>query len=820
MLTKFKFQPGINRETTDYSNTGRWFDCNLVRFREGMPEKMGGWTRVYNAQSAMSGVCRKMYPWTALNGNRYTALPTTSNFYVDNDSTIIDITPFRRTLTLGASPIATTNGQTYIEITDPNHGCAPGDFVVISGATAVGGIAASSINATLEISFIISSSVYRVNVSGTASSTTTGGGSAVVVSYLIKSATDDEAVSTGWGGGVWGGGATPNYYSAVTNPVTTDTATNTTVLGIPKTTITITTPTSHGAAIGDWLVLTGVASTGGILAGNLQAAIQIATVPTGTTLTAQITGTATSSVTGGGTCAITIYGAAANTGWGFGPTDENTITGLWSVDNYGEDLVACNRQADIVQVIPSGGIATTHPSNPTIITVTQTGHGYSTGMGVTLSGVPSVGGIPAIDLNGTKTITVVNANSYTFVSDTAATSAATSSTVAYSYLSTIYYWDLGSSRLVSLSRLGSAYAKKFMPYTATEVMVSDVNRHVLAFGCNPFDPTLPVDKMIIRWSDSNDPTNWDASSTTNTSGELRCSTGSYIVTAIQNREEVLVWTDTALYALSYGTGNYTFGLQLVGTGFDIIGPNSKAVIGTAAYWMGLNNFYTYNGAVSPLPCSVREYVFSDINRSFGNNVYCSMDSGNNEIIWLYPSAASEENDRYVIYNYLDGIWYYGQLARSAWMDRGQYTFPRAFSTDGYIYNHESGYDDGSVNPALPLNSYIESSPIEISDGDRYMFVSRIVPDVSFRDTSLTLSPQPVVNFTLKTQDFPGATIYDGDTRATQRQSGATLMVNRFTKQVFTRLRARSVILRVGSDGISVGWRLGTPRLDIRQDGRK
>lgn len=820
MLTKFKFQPGINRESTDYSNTGRWFDCNLVRFRDGLPEKMGGWTRVYSGQTAMSGVCRKMYPWSSLNGTKYTALPTTSNFYADNDSEIIDITPYRRTRTLLSNPIATTNGQIYIEITDVNHGCTVGDVVVISGATSVGGIGTTLLNTTHEVSQIISANVYRVNVAGTASSTATGGGSAVIVSYLIKAATVNDAVSTGWGGGVWGGGSTPLYYSAATNPIATDTVSNTTVGGIAKTTITVTTPTTHGATTGDWFVISGASAVGGVIAGYLSVAMQVASTPSATTMTAQITGTATSSVSGGGSCTITIYGAANNTGWGFGPTADNAITGLWSVDNYGEDLVACNRQSYVGQKISSGGIATTHPATPFIVTVTQNGHGYSTGMGVTISGAPSVGGIPAIDVNGTHVITVVDANTYTFVSATEATSTATSSTAAYSYLSTIYYWDIDTDRLVSLSRLGAAYEKKFIPYSATEVMVSDVNRHVLAFGCNPFDPTLPVDRMVIRWSDSNDPTNWDASDTTKTSGELRCSTGSYIVTAIQNREEVLVWTDIALYALNYGVGNYTFGLQLVGTGFDIIGPNSKAVIGTAAYWMGLNNFYTYNGAVSPLPCDVREYVFSDINRNFGNNVYCSMDSGNNEIIWLYPSAASEENDRYVIYNYLDNIWYYGQLSRSAWMDRGQYAYPRAFSTDGYIYNHESGCDDGSTNPATPLNAYIESSPVEVGDGDHYMFVNRLVPDVSFRDTPLSLSPEPVVKFTIKTQDFPGATIYDGNTRETQRATGATLMVNRFTKQLFARLRTRSVIFRVGSDGLGVCWRLGTPRLDIRQDGRK
>lgn len=326
--------------------------------------------------------------------------------------------------------------------------------------------------------------------------------------------------------------------------------------------------------------------------------------------------------------------------------------------------------------------------------------------------------------------------------------------------------------------------------------------------------------MLIRFSDSNDPTNWDASDTTKTAGELRCSAGSYIVTAIQNREEILVWTDLALYTMNYVGAPYTYGLQLVGTGFDIIGPNAKTVSGSTAYWMGFNNFYAYNGRVEPMPCTVRDYVFLNINRTQGNKVYCATDTGNNEIVWFYPSAGSEENDRYVIYNYAEQVWYYGALCRSAWIDRGPSTNPRAVCTSGYLFVHEVGYDDGSTTPATPITAYVESSPIEIEQGDRFGFVSRIIPDLTFRDTSLSISPEPVVKFIVKPQNFPGGETYAGNTREAQRGPAATLQVNRFTEQLFTRIRGRSMVIRVESDDLGVGWRMGAPRIDIKPDGRK
>lgn len=725
MLAKIKISPGINRDSTNYANTGGWFDCDYIRFRNGLPEKIGGWTKVYANQTALIGKCRKMYDWSNLVGNPYLAIPTNVKFYVDNSSNIIDITPLRRSLTLDNNPIATTNTSNTIVITDVNHGAIIGDYVTISGSSNVNGILTGEINKEFVISNVINANAYSVTTAGTATATGSGGGASVVAKYQFHPGTTTSVVFAGWGSGPWGG-------------------------------------------------------------------------------------------------------ISGSYGWGYGP--DTTITtyysGLWTVDNYGEDMIACPRDLTNGVMLGSNPISTTNTSNT--VTVTQTNHGLTSNTAIIIGGVDSaVGGIPAVQINGTHTITVVNANAFTFTTSNVATSTSSGGSSSVLYTSSLIYWDVTDTDgpAVSFSDLGSAYAKLYLPYVATEVMVSDQNRQVICFGCNPYDTTQGQDKMIVRWSDSSDPTNWDIADTTKTAGEQRLSSGSFIVTAAQNREEVLIWTDSSLFTMSYVGPPYGYGFNLVGSSFDIIGPNSKVIAGSVAYWMGTNNFYMYSGKIEPMPCTVRDYVFLDISIEDGDKVYCSSDTGNNEIIWFYPSesqgpAGSREIDRYVVYNYVEEAWYYGSLARTAWLDRRGHEYPRAVSPDGYLYNQESGFDDGSTTPASPINAYIQSSPIEIEDGNNFLFINRVIPDLTFRNSTTNNGDQPSVQFTIKPQDYPGAAIGAGDERTIARNSVATLNVNRFTNQVFTRLRARSVALRVESDVTGVSWRLGTPRFDMRQDGRK
>ena len=726
MLTKIQLQPGINRDNTNYANSGGWFDSNFVRFRNGMPEKIGGWTKIYANQTALIGICRKLYDWSDNVGTQYLACPTNIKFYVDNSSNIIDITPLRRSLTLENDPITTVDTSGEIAITDVNHGCVVGDRVTLSGSSDVNGILAAEINAEHVITEIVDVDNYKVVTSGTATSSGSGGGASIVAKYQFHPGITSQSVFVGWGSGPWGG-------------------------------------------------------------------------------------------------------VSGEFGWGFGPSTTVTTyySGLWSTDNYGEDLIACPRDVVNGYRLGTSPLSVTNTSN--VVTVTQVNHGFSNGTAVIINGVDSeIGGIPASQLNGTQIISVANANAYTYTVTNAATSTTTGGTGAYAFTSSIVYWDVTDSDgpMVSLSELGAAYAKKYLPYVAKEVMVSDQNRQVIAFGCNPFDVTQDQDPMIVRWSDSNDPTNWDAADTTKTAGERRLSSGSFIVTAIQNREEILIWTDAALFSMVYVGPPDGYGFNLVGSNFDIIGPNSKIVTGAVAYWMGTNNFYSYNGKIEPMPCTVRDYVFLDLSIEDGDKVYCSADSGNNEIIWFYPSASQggtpglRDNDRYVVYNYVENVWYYGTLCRSAWIDRRGHSNPRGVCTDGFLYLHESGFDNGSTTPPSPINAYIQSSPIEIEDGDSFMFVKRVIPDLTFRNSTMNNGSEPEVKFTIKPQDYPGGAIGAGQERNVQRNSAATLNVNRFTNQVFTRLRARSVALRVESDETGVAWRLGVPRLDVRQDGRK
>lgn len=725
MLAKIKLQPGINRDSTSYANTGGWFDSDFIRFRNGLPEKIGGWTRVYANQTALIGKCRKMYDWSSLVGNAYLAIPTSTKFYVDNSSTIIDITPLRRSVTLGSNPIATTNTSAEIVVTDVNHGAIIGDYITISGASTVNGISSTLINTEFVVSNVINANAYSVTTTGSATSTGSGGGSSVAVAYQFHPGTTTATAFTGWSSGPWGG----------------------------------------------------------------------------------------------------ISGAY---GWGYGPSSSliSYYTGLWSVDNYGEDMVACPRDLSNYFVLGASPLATTATSN--VVTVTQVNHGYANGTAVIIAGVSTeVGGISPSQLNGTHTITVANANAYTFTTANTASSSTSGGTASIVYTSTLVYWDVTNSAgpAVSFSNLGSAYAKLYLPYVATEVMVSDQNRQVIALGCNPFDTTQGQDKMVVRWSDSSDPTNWDSADTTKTAGEQRLSSGSFIVTAAQNREEILIWTDASLFTMSYVGPPYGYGFNLVGSNFDIIGPNSKVIAGSIAYWMGTDNFYAYDGKIQPMPCTVRDYVFTDISVDDGEKVYCSADSGNNEIIWFYPSESqgphgAREVDRYVVYNYVEQAWYYGSLARTAWLDRRGHANPRAVSPEGYLYNQESGFDDGSTMPPSPINAYIQSSPIEIEDGNNFLFINRVIPDLTFRNSTTHGGEQPSVRFTIKPQDYPGGEVGVGDERTVTRNASATLKVNRFTDQVFTRLRARSVALRVESDETGVAWRLGVPRFDMRQDGRK
>ena len=377
----------------------------------------------------------------------------------------------------------------------------------------------------------------------------------------------------------------------------------------------------------------------------------------------------------------------------------------------------------------------------------------------------------------------------------------------------VYYWDASvglTSRAVPLSSLAGA---SNTPTVAAKVIVSDVDRHVIAFGANPLGSSVQ-DPLLIRFSDQENAADWTPS-TTNTAGDLLIGSGSRIVTALETRQQILVFTDASLHVMQYLGPPFTFGINMISENVTIASPNSAIAIEDNVFWMGNNEFYTYGGAVQKLPCTVRDYVFSDFNQNQSEKVFAASNTSFSEVWWYYPSANSANVDRYVVYNYQQNIWYYGTLARGAWIDRGVEQNPIAAGLDGYLYTHENGFDDGSQNPATAISAYIESSQFDIGDGNNFSFVSRIIPDVTFRDSTVS---SPSVTFTMKARNFPGGNYLQEDDSTVTKT--ATVPVEQFTNQAFVRLRGRSMALRVASNETGMTWRLGSPRMDVRQDGRR
>ena len=387
----------------------------------------------------------------------------------------------------------------------------------------------------------------------------------------------------------------------------------------------------------------------------------------------------------------------------------------------------------------------------------------------------------------------------------------------------IYYWDKSTSsapfqRAVQLSDI--AGADSTTPTIAKQVMISDRDRHVIVFGCDAQNNIGVQDPLLIRFSDQESPLIWSAQAT-NTAGDLRIGTGSEIITALETRQQILVFTDKSLHAMQYLGPPFTFGISMLSENITIASPLSAIAVDDMVFWMGEQEFYMYSGQVQKLPCSVRAYVFDDFNQDQAEKVTASVNSSYSEIWWFYPSATvtnglmNQNIDKYVVYNYQEKVWYYGNLPRTAWIDRGIGQYPIAASIDGYLYYHEFGTDDGSVNPPAGISSYIESSQMSIGAGDNFVLLSKLIPDVTFAGST---SPSPNVDFTLETRRFPG-TDYD-QTKVSNIVRSSTIPVEQYTDQVRIRMRGRSFALKIESANTGVEWRLGTPRVELRPDGRR
>mgnify|MGYP003108486692 FL=1 len=620
-LSKLQFKPGINREGTNYSNEGGWFDGDKIRFRNGLPERIGGWTRVSNTQ--VTGTPRKIFDFVTLDSQNLLFIGTEQKVFLENAGTFNDITPIRSTVNLGANPVNTTGGAgsgVVTITTQASHAASTGDFVTLASLTATDGITAAQLNTEHKITSVPSTTTFTIDTGGSASSgSTAGGGSSGTAAFQIGVGLNSTVLGAGWGAGTWG------------------------------------------------------RFTWGSAAGSLS----------GQTLR------------------------------------------LWSVDNFGEDLLFNNMDGSI------------------------------------------------------------------------------------------FYWDATngtSTRGVLLSSLTGA---SDVPIVARKILVSDVDRHVIVFGTNPIG-SATLDPLLIRFGSQESLTDFTPSAE-NTAGDLRLSKGSEIITAIQTSRQILVFTDQSLYTMQFLGPPFTFGVSLLGDNIRIAGPNTAIAVNDVVFWMGQENFYLYDGRIQAIPCSVRDFVFNDMNNQQSFKFHAGSIGSQTEIWWFYVSSGATEIDRYVVYNYGQRIWYYGSLVRTAWNDRasGLRSFPQATGADFYLYDHENGLDDFSTGSAVAINAFIESSDFDIGDGQQFMLVNRILPDLSFSGST---TGSPAALFTVKSRDFGGDNFTESPSGSAVRT--ATSPVEQYTDKIDLRARGRQMAIRVENTATGVNWRLGAPRLDARADGRR
>lgn len=613
-LQKITFVPGTNKENTRYTNEGKWYDADKIRFRQGNPETIGGWARISN--SVFLGVCRSLWNWITLGSLNLIGVGTNLKFYIEQGGVYNDITPLRGTATL-VDPFSTVNLSTTVTVTDVNNGCATGDFVTFSGATAVGGL---TLNGEYQVT-VVDADTYTIVSAIAATSTAGPGGGTVTADYQISVGPEYQVPLVGWGAGGWGNGT-----------------------------------------------------------------------------------------------------------WGTGETSDIALR-IWSQINFGEDLI----------FNPRGG--------------------------------------------------------------------------------GVYYWTAAdglNTRAVDLASVGDADT----PVIANSVTVSDTSRFVIVFGTNDPYAISPkqLDPMLIRWSDQENPLVW-VPAITNQAGSIRVSHGSQIITAIQTRQEIVVFTDSAVYSMQYLGPPYVWGSQLLGDNFSIYGQNAVALASGVAYWMGVDKFYMYDGRVQTLNCDLRRYIFNDINQTQNLQVFASTNEGFNEVWWFYCSAGSDAVDRYVVYNYLEKVWYYGTMARTAWLDSGLRNYPIAATYSRNIVNHEIGLNDNETGTETALDAYISSSEFDIGDGHNFGFVWRVLPDLTFGDSTNDGNTAPQVTMTLYglTSSGSGVTSSAG---AGVVSSSNYVITEEFTGQIYTRLRGRQMIFKIGSNQLNTAWQLGAPRIDIRPDGRR
>jgi hypothetical protein len=916
-LQKLQFRPGLNREGTDYSNEGGWYDGDKIRFRSGFPEKIGGWTRL--SDDTYLGICRSLWNWINLNGTNYLGVGTNVKYYIEDGGNYNDITPFialPRNLT---NPFITTDGSATVIVTDPVYSPSAGDYVVFSGASAVGGL---TITGEFLIETTLSATQYTITANNNATSSATGGGT-VVVEYEYPSGTVNFSLNTGWGAGPWSPTITSNLGN---NPFTL-------VSGSSVVTVTQTAngylTTAGDFVIGQQYKIVSAGSTNFTLIGSPSNAV-------GTIFTATGVGT------GSGTASIAWVAFLGveplNTGiisYGFSGTVgiEPGTVGLYGHDPEPLDADILNNTFEITYV---------DANTFTIVLPNETAGSFRTGNIYTITSVGTTDftAIGASSNTVGVTFTATGPGSGTGTASITAPydmpNAGGNNVVVYPQFGTrpwgsgfdagvaqqlrlwsndnfgqdlviaprgggIFYWQASvglNERAVSLNILSDAegFDGSYVPTTTNQVLASSIQRFVIALGANPYDPDTPnttFNPMLVRWSDQENPYQW-VPEATNQSGEFALSNGSFIMCGRTTRQEILVWTNSAIYSMQYLGPPYVWGFQILMDNISIMSPNAAITVNNVTYWMGTNKFYIYSGRVETLPCSLWQYIFNDINKDQAFQVFCGSNESYSEVWWFYCSQGSTVVNKYVIYNYLERVWYYGNMSRTAWLESGITEYPVAavftpsaeftgsisgttltvtdvasgslsqnatvvgsgvsngtviteFGTGTgnigtYILNisqtvastamtidgdtgrllfHESSVDDVAGLTPLPINAYVQSSDFDIGDGHNFGFVWRILPDVNFNGSNVN---NPSVTMTIKPRQNSGSaygTANNPGVISSDNYSSVNVYnIQEFTGQVYTRLRGRQLAFRIESNTLGVSWQLGSPRIDIRNDGRR
>ena len=579
------------------------------------------------------------------------------------------------------------------------------------------------------------------------------------------------------------------------------------------TTVTVT-DTAHGAVTGSFVTFSGATGT---YAAELTGEFQI-TVLTSNTYTITVS-SALAAGSYGGSAVVAAYQVNAGpeiqvplTGWSagswsngtWGNTSSTSISflQLWSQKNYGEDLVFGPRDGGIYYWDATNGVSS---------------------RGVLLS---SLGGTVTITIATpavvTATILLTEGAAIQFSTTGALPTGLTAGTTYYVYepdgLSFKLVDSSGAIVDTSGTQSGTHSISNLVdvPEMQGTLAVSDTSRFIIAFGCNDYGSSA-FDPMLIRWSNQDDPYNWTPNAT-NQAGSVRLSSGSKIVTTVQTRQEIVTFTDSSVYSLQYLGPPAIWGSQILGDNISIAGPNAAVVASGIVFWMGVDKFYIYDGRVQTLNCDLRRYVFSDFNQTQAQQVVCGTNEGFNEVWWFYPSANSTVNDRYVVFNYLEQVWYYGTLGRTAWIDSGLRQYPVAATYSYNLVNHEQGLDDNQDSVPVALNAHISSAEFDIDDGDHFAFVWRMLPDITF-ENSTGDGGTPQVTMTLYGLYNSGSGSISDAGQAVLRGS-SYVITEEFTGQIYTRIRGRQMILKVESNQIGTTWQLGSTRLDIRPDGRR